>query len=137
MRTDPQLRQDVIAELMWEPTIDPREIGVHVNNGVVTLVGRVESSAEKWGVVRATQRVTNVTAVAVAINVQPASVHMPANIDISCAAENAVQVPAATPEVYFKLDAGRWVILSGDVEWVFQRRIASGVGTRNGEDVGS
>ena len=88
------------------PTINPDEIRVHVTDGVVTLVGQVACTADKWAVVRAVQRVTCVTAVAVALDIGSAT--------------------AAAPEVYFKLGSGRgWVTLSGDVGWVFAQRTAT------------
>ncbi len=37
MKTDKQLKQDVIAELGWEPSVNAAQIGVEVKDGVVTL----------------------------------------------------------------------------------------------------
>ena len=106
MKTDTQLCRDVTTELTWVPTINPDEIRVHVTDGVVTLVGQVACTADKWAVVRAAQRVTCVTAVAVALDIGSAT--------------------AATPEVYFKLGSGRgWVTLSGEMDWVFPQRAAT------------
>jgi osmotically-inducible protein OsmY len=44
---DRQLRQDVLDELEFEPSIDAAHIGVAANDGVVTLTGHVPSYAEK------------------------------------------------------------------------------------------
>jgi len=48
MKTDQQLKQDVIAELGWEPAVNASQIGVEVKDGIVTLAGRVGSFTEKW-----------------------------------------------------------------------------------------
>lgn len=41
MSNDHQLKQDVLAELKWEPSISADHIGVTAQNGVVTLSGHV------------------------------------------------------------------------------------------------
>ena len=56
MKTDSQLQRDVIAELNWEPSVDARQIGVEVSEGVVKLSGHVHSFAEKWNAEQAAQR---------------------------------------------------------------------------------
>ena len=40
-RTDADIQSDLLAELKWEPRVQPNEIGVVVRNGVVTLTGLV------------------------------------------------------------------------------------------------
>ena len=47
MKTDKQLQQDVLDELVWEPSVDAAEIGVSVENGVVILNGTVKSFDRK------------------------------------------------------------------------------------------
>ena len=44
---DTLIRDDVIDELDFEPSIDATNIGVAVDDGVVTLTGHVSSYAEK------------------------------------------------------------------------------------------
>lgn len=39
MFDDETLRADVIAQLEWEPGVDPTHIGVAVRDGIVTLTG--------------------------------------------------------------------------------------------------
>src|SRR6476619_6374798 len=53
---DKDLRQSVIEELDFTPSFDAADIGVAVENGVVTLTGHVRSYAEKLAVERAAQR---------------------------------------------------------------------------------
>lgn len=46
MKTDANLKQDVIAELSWEPSINAAQTGVEVKDGIVTLAGHVDSYVE-------------------------------------------------------------------------------------------
>jgi len=45
--TDSSLRQDIIDELDFEPSIDAADIGVAVENGIVTLTGHVPTYSQK------------------------------------------------------------------------------------------
>jgi osmotically-inducible protein OsmY len=64
MKSDSQLRADVLEELKWEPSIDESEVGVVAKDGVVTLTGYVESYAQKYAAERAAERVSGVRAIA-------------------------------------------------------------------------
>jgi hypothetical protein len=64
MRSDSDIRRDVEDELRWDPEIDPTDIAVSVNNGVVTLIGFVRSYPERHLAEAATKRVAEVLAVA-------------------------------------------------------------------------
>lgn len=57
MKTGSELRRDVERELEWEPTVDERQVGVSVIDGIVTLTGDVKSYSEKWRAERAVERV--------------------------------------------------------------------------------
>ena len=65
-----QLRQDVLDELEFEPSVDAAHVGVAVENGVVTLSGHVASYAEKLAAVTATRRIRGVRAIADEIEVR-------------------------------------------------------------------
>lgn len=53
MKTDAQIREDVILELRWDPQIsDPEAIGVAVKDGAVTLTGHTSTYAEKLAAAR-------------------------------------------------------------------------------------
>lgn len=54
--TDRELQQHVQNALDWEPSIESSEIGVSVDNGVVTLRGDVPSYAEKSAAERGQRR---------------------------------------------------------------------------------
>ena len=58
MKSDTEIRDDVINELRWDPQItDPDAIGVAVSDGAVTLTGHVATYTEKLAAARAAERV--------------------------------------------------------------------------------
>jgi osmotically-inducible protein OsmY len=75
MTNDKQLKQSVLDELKWEPSVNEAHIGVTTKDGVVTLMGHVDSYAEKQAAEKATLRVKDVKAVAEEIEVR-----LPSNI---------------------------------------------------------
>ena len=64
------LRQLIIDELDFEPSIDAAHIGVAVESGIVTLTGHVGNFAEKIAVEDAVKRVRGVKAIAQEIEVR-------------------------------------------------------------------
>ena len=65
MKSDTEIRDDVIKELQWDPQItNPDAIGVAVTDGAVTLTGQVPTYAERLAAARAAERVYGVKAVA-------------------------------------------------------------------------
>ncbi|SAI70508.1 periplasmic protein [Bordetella ansorpii] len=73
--SDRELRRLVLDELEFEPSVDARNIGVAVQDGIVTLTGHVTCHAEKYSAERAVQRVKGVRGLAEEIEVRPASAH--------------------------------------------------------------
>ena len=49
MKTDADLKREVIAELEWDPAVKSPAIGVAVKGGVVTLTGHLDTYAEEAG----------------------------------------------------------------------------------------
>jgi osmotically-inducible protein OsmY len=122
MKTDTQIQQDVLAELLWEPEVHASHIGVEVAEGVVTLVGPVASFNEKWSAERAAQRVGGVRAVAVELKVELPAMHRRSDADIAHAVENVLAWASYVPAQPIKvLVEGGWVTLSGEVQWQYQR----------------
>jgi len=70
MKTDYQIKNDVLDELAWQPNIDETQIGVIVENGVVTLSGVVNTYTKKLEAEKAAKRVEGVKAVALDIEVK-------------------------------------------------------------------
>jgi len=125
MKTDIQLKQDVSAELSWEPSVNAAGIGVEVKDGIVTLAGHVGSYAEKLGAERAAQRVAGVKALAVEIDVKLLGVSKRTDTDIARSAENVLLWTSFLPKdaVKIKVESG-WITLTGEVAWDYQRKAA-------------
>jgi osmotically-inducible protein OsmY len=124
MRTDKQLKADVIEELMWEPTVTSKNITIEAKDGVVTLSGTVPTYAEKWSAERATQRVEGVKAIAEELEVSPAGSHKRNDPEIAAAAVNALRWHVWVPaHIQAKVEDG-WVTLTGSVKWGYERTAA-------------
>ena len=126
MKTDSQLQQDVMAELKWEPAVHAEQIGVEVNNGIVTLAGHVDSYPAKWNAERAAQRVAGVKGLAVEIDVQLNESIKHTDADIARTAKNVLLWTTYLPKdsVKIMVEDG-WITLSGQVQWGFQRSTAT------------
>src|SRR5262245_13985438 len=94
-RTDEQIREGVLAELKWEPRVQPNEIGVTVKNRVVTLTGFVDSYTTKYAAQEATHRVRGVQAVANDIEVRLPTVAEHTDADIAAGAVRALEIDAS------------------------------------------
>src|SRR5690242_20934157 len=90
-RTDAQIQSDVLAELKWEPRVQPNEIGVTVKNGVVTLTGLVDSYTKRSQAEDAAHRVRGVKAVANDIEVRRSSDDTKTDADLTAAAVRALE----------------------------------------------
>lgn len=126
MKSDTQLQNDVLAELTWEPSLNPAQIGVQVKDGIVTLAGQVDSFAEKWDAEHAAQRVAGVKALVIDMNVNLPGSSQREDIDIARSAENVLAWMTYLPQDAVKVMSEHgWVTLSGEVAWEYQREAAS------------
>src|SRR5712664_1449330 len=94
---DAQIQTDVLAELKWEPRVQPNEIGVAVKDGVVTLTGWVDSYSKRWAAEDAAHRVRGVKAVANDIEVRLSKADERTAADIAAAAVRAIEWDAFLP----------------------------------------
>lgn len=126
MKTDTQLQHDVMAELKWDASVNANQIGVEVKDGVVTLSGHVDKYSEKWAAERAAQKVTGVKALAVELEVNLPSASNRSDADIARTAGNVLEWTTSWPtdHVVVMVEKG-WVTLSGELDYEYQRKIAS------------
>lgn len=125
MKTDKELQQDVMDELIWEPSIDSAHIGVTASKGVVTLTGHVASYAEKVAAEKAAKRVKGVHAVAQEIDVVFPSMPKRHDDEIAERIAKMLEWDALVPDdrVQAKVEKG-WVTLTGTVDWQYQKTAA-------------
>lgn len=123
MKTDSDLKKDVLTELSWDPLVPEARVGVTVSEGVVTLTGHLDTYAEKIAARRAVERVSGVKAIAVELDVIPLGVHQRSDTEIAAAVEHALSWNTSIPQDRVKVTVEKgWVTLSGELDWNFQRR---------------
>ena len=124
MKSDIQLKQDVMEEIRWEPTVTSTDIDVKAEDGIVTLSGTVPYYAEKWAAERAAQRVEGVRAIAEEIEVNLYGEHKRDDTEVAKAVMSALRWHVWVPrEIQATVDNG-WVTLTGTTSWGFQRNSA-------------
>lgn len=122
---DKDLRQMVIDELEWTPSVDASRIGVAVKDGIVTLTGQVSSYAERVFVEDAVQRIKGTRAIAQEIEIRLPFEKKTADSDIAKRAADILKWDATIPSegVHVKVQNG-FITLSGIVDWQYQRQAA-------------
>ncbi|MGO3719875.1 MAG: BON domain-containing protein [Mesonia hippocampi] len=125
MRTDAQIKQDILDELAFQPTIDETQIGVVVKDGIVTLTGLVFSYAIKIAAVKAIEKVVGIKAIAEDIQIGYLSSLNKTDTEIANTALNAIEWNASVPndKVIIEVDNG-WITLLGELQWSYQRDAA-------------
>lgn len=127
-RTDAEIQADVLAELRWEPRVQPNEIGVIVKDGIVTLTGWVDSYLKRWAAEDAAHRVKGVKAVANDIEVRLPTSSERTDMDIAAAVVRALEWDAAVNIENLDVTVSKgWVTLKGEVEWQWQKEDAERV----------
>lgn len=71
MKSDADIKRDTLAELSWDTRISIEDIGVTVDDGVVTLSGTADTYLERWAAVDAAFSVGGVVDVIDNITVMP------------------------------------------------------------------
>jgi osmotically-inducible protein OsmY len=124
-KTDIELKNDVLSELKYEPSVKTSDIGVLVKDGAVTLNGFATSYWEKANAVSATKRVAGVAAIADDIKINLPGTQSRTDGDIAEACAQQIQWAPSIPTNSVKIVVrGGWVTLDGDVEWWFQKNAA-------------
>jgi osmotically-inducible protein OsmY len=124
IRSDNEIQTDVIDEFVWDPEVAAPDVGVQVNDGIVTLSGAVERYAEKLAAEKAALRVEGVRAVANELTVRGPLTHN--DTDIAKEVATAIEASYAIPEgaIDVSVQNGK-VTLRGEVDWSYQRMSAA------------
>lgn len=130
---DKTLRQHIIDELDFEPAIDAADIGVAVENGVVTLTGHVRSYLEKLAAEAAAKRVKGVHGIAQEIEVRLPFDAQTSDDQIVQRALNMLNWNDNIPKDAVQVSVSRgWMTLTGNVDWQYQKIAAENAVRRLG-----
>lgn len=126
MGADIQVREDVQRELLYNPGINAAAIGVAVQDGVVTLMGTVDSYAQKLEAVRAAERIAQVRAVACELEVRLPGAYERTDTDLARAAANVLAWNISVPAERVRITVqNSWIVLEGTVDWQYQKDAAA------------
>jgi osmotically-inducible protein OsmY len=98
MKTDSQIKSDVLNELKWDSRVDETDVGVQVKEGIVTLVGSVDVYAKKIAAREAAHRVHGVLDVVDELQVKVAGIGAPTDTDIARGVRDALEWDAFVPD---------------------------------------
>ncbi|HEY5909665.1 MAG TPA: BON domain-containing protein [Verrucomicrobiae bacterium] len=129
MKTDLQLKEEVLSRLELEPKIDPAGLGVSVEDGVVTLRGSLESEDDRASTERVVRFVEGVKGVVDDdLRVKCAPCARPSDSELQARAREAIQwLTTVSPE---KLGIGvrdGWLTLEGEIESLHQAQSVEAV----------
>jgi len=125
-KSDTEIKDDVLLELKFEPSVKVTDIGVLVKDGTVTLNGFATSYGEKYDALKTAKRVSGVRAIANDIEVKFPESMKRNDGDIAAAAANNIEwlswnLPGKTVQITV---ADGWITLEGQVEWWYQKDAA-------------
>lgn len=125
MKTNENLQKDVQDAIKWEPLLHAAEIGVIVNEGIVTLTGTVDNYTKKLQAEQAAKNVAGVKAIVE--NIKVVLPHSLVRRDSEVAADvvKALDENRSIPhdKIKVKVEDGL-VYLTGIIHWDFQRETA-------------
>lgn len=106
------IQRDVLDEIDWASGIDSTDVGVEVDDGVVTLTGTVDSYWKKVAAAEAAQKVFGVRAVANDIEVRPPGDAPPDDTQIARIAANRFDWSTAVPRerINITVDNGQVIL---------------------------
>ena len=123
-KTDIQLKQQIEEELRFDPKVNAAQIGVSVDNSMVSLLGAVDTYAQKWAAEDAAKRVSGVRAVAQELTVKLHAKHQRTDAEVGAAVLEAFKWNVQVPTLVTATVARGEVTLEGHVTWKFQRDAA-------------
>lgn len=128
MKNDIEIQKNVMEELECTPLINANEIGVIVQNGIVTLTGTTDSYPKKVAIERAVKKVTGVRGIAEDIQVNLTDNHKKSDSELAQVIMNLLEAQNVVPVDYISiLVEDALVTVEGELDWDFQRKLMSSV----------
>jgi osmotically-inducible protein OsmY len=125
VQIDAEIQQAVLRELKWDPRVEETDVGVEVDNGVVTLTGTVSSYAKRLAAQEAAHRVQGVLDVADDLKVQVPGAHARSDTEIAQAVRRALEWDVLVPADRIQSTVTDGVVtLKGTVDLGHQREDA-------------
>ncbi len=123
MKTDFDLRNDLLEELLWDPLIPDARVAVTVQNGIVTFTGNLDTYTEKIALRHAAQRVVGVGSIALDVTIRPPKTHQRTDTEIAAAIEHVLCRSTSVPreKITAEVEDG-WITLGGELDWNVQRQ---------------
>ena len=123
--TDKDLKQTIENALDFEPSVDASDIGVSVDERVVTLRGNVATYSEKHSAERLAFRIYGVRAVVNDLVVRLPSTSVRTDTEIAQAALTALTWNTMLPSDRITLTVENgWITLNGTLDWQYQKDVA-------------
>jgi osmotically-inducible protein OsmY len=124
-KTDAEIQQNVLRELMWDTRVQQTDVGVQVERGVVTLSGTVGSWGKRIAAEEAAHRVWGVLDVANDIVVKVPGSEGRTDTEIAHAIRTALDWDVFVPQQRVQSTvSGGVVTLKGEVDFWTQREAA-------------
>jgi osmotically-inducible protein OsmY len=118
VKSDTQIHRDVLNELKWDTRVEETDVGVEVDNGIVTLTGTVSSYAKRVAAQEAAHRVAGVLDVANDIEVLVPGSQRRTDTAIAGAVRNALEWDVHVPDEQIESTVSHgWVTLDGAVDY--------------------
>jgi len=122
MKSDTQIKADVLNELKWDSRVDETDVGVQVRNGIVTLVGTVDVYAKKIASREAAHRVHGVLDVVDELQVKVPGIGARTDTEVARAVREALEWDAFVPDDKIRSTVSLGIVtLEGQVQTWAQR----------------
>jgi osmotically-inducible protein OsmY len=131
IRSDTDIKREAEQALRLDARLDPSDIAVAVNQGVVLLTGFARNEEEKRRAARDVARVTGVAGLANDIEVRAAAPGEASDPELARQAADEVRWALPYSHRFVRLAVrSRWLTLDGEVEWNYQKDRAEGAAFR-------
>ena len=122
MKSDAQIKSDIVAELKWDAEVDETKIGIAVSNGAVTLSGHIPTFRQKMAAASAAKRVTGVMAIVNNIDVSLDREFRTTDEGLAERIANVLKWNVSIPGKEIKANVKNGIVtLTGQVDWQYQR----------------
>lgn len=126
MKTNAQLESEVMEAIKRDPLLSQVEVGVIAKDGIVTLVGEVDTYTRKLSIENAAKAVSGVKAIIEKINIDQGNQQSKSDEEIAVEVLHALKWNIDVPDEKIKVKVEKgYVTLEGEVQWNIQR-VAAG-----------